>query len=245
MSEEKRKLKGLKYEQDFFGDSSKLYGENFLEKQDGEKLIDPITNKPVAAPFEETHGDRIFGALADALTEKADDPEETKREYEELLKKDKEYAEYRNELHDDVISYGGKSDTGLFTDIMGINTEQVDSDSQKHAVTEFQTQERKLQESIKKEEEEYKHNFEKLTEKIAEQEKILNEVTEKFNSCKDKEEKIKLYHQVHEEMNKLIEISSNYGQAVQNSDTTSVIDSLSSYDYGYDEDSTRKYIKDL
>lgn len=225
MSEEKRKLKGLKYEQDFFGDSSKLYGENFLEKQDGEKLIDPITKKPVAAPFEETHGDRIFGALADALTEKADDPEETKREYEKMMEQQENKS----------------SDFG----IGGLKQEIVDSDSQKHAVTEFQTQERKLQEVIKKEEDEYKHNFEKLSEKIAEQEKILNDVTEKFNSCKDKEEKIKLYHQVHEEMNKLIEISSNYGQAVQNSDTTSVIDSLSSYDYGYDEDSTRKYIKDL
>lgn len=226
MSEEKRKLKGLKYEQDFFGDSSKLYGENFLEKQDGEKLIDPITGKPIAVSFEETHGDRIFGALADALTEKADDPEDIQREYDEMIKQQQE-----NKSSDFSIG--------------GLKQEQTDSDSQKHAVTEFQTQERKLQEAIKKEEGEYKHNFEKLTEKIAEQEKILNEVSEKFNSCKDKEEKIKLYHQVHEEMNKLIEISSNYGQAVQNSDTTSVIDSLSSYDYGYDEGSTRKYIKDL
>lgn len=235
MSEEKRKLKGLKYEQDFFGDSSKLYGENFLEKQDGEKLIDPITNKPVAAPFEETHSNRIFGALADASTEKADDPEEIQREYEKMMKKNTE----------EISGFLTKIGVPHEVRFGGLKQEQVDSDSQKHAVTEFQTQERKLQEAIKKEEEEYKHNFEKLSEKIAEQEKILNEVTEKFNLCKDKEEKIKLYHQVHEEMNKLIEISSDYGQAVQNSDTTSVIDSLSSYDYGYDEDSTRKYIKDL
>jgi hypothetical protein len=226
MSEEKRKLKGIKYEQDFFGDSSKVYGEKYLETPDGEKLIDPITNKPITKSFEETHGDRIFGALADALTEKADDPEEIQREYDEMVKREQENQ---------------KTDFG----IGGLKQESVDSDSQKHAVTEFQTQEQKLQESIKKEEEEYKHNFEKLSEKIAEQEKILNEVTEKFNTCKDKEEKIKLYHQVHEEMNKLIEISSNYGQAVQSSDTSSVIESLSSYDYGYDEGSTRKYIKDL
>jgi len=234
---EDKKLKGIEYEQDFLGDSSKLYGEEFLKDKEGELVIDPITNKPVAASFMETHGDRIFGALEDALTQKADDPEETKREYEQLLEKDKDYAEYLKDLD------------GRVTEFRGTPEEVVDKFHKtmvnEHANNEFESQEDTLKEDIKKEEEEYKQYFEELTEKIAEQEKILTEVTEKFNTCQDKEEKIKLYHQVHEEMNKLIEVSSNYGAAVQNSDTNEVIDALSSYDNNYDEDATRKYIKDL
>jgi hypothetical protein len=208
------------------GDSAKVYGENYLKGKDGEDIIDPITKKAIAAPFMDTHGDRIFGDLFAAASEKADDPEQIQKDYDEMI------AQQQN------IPV-----TPL--NVMGLSEELLENDSQVHASNAFIQQESDYYKQMEKEREEYKYNFDKLTEKISEQEKILEEVTEKFNACKDKDEKIKLFHEVHAEMNKLVEISSNYGQAVTGSDTSSVIDSLSSYDNNYDESATRKYIKDL
>jgi septal ring factor EnvC (AmiA/AmiB activator) len=203
------------------GDSAQFYGEEYDERFG----VDPLTNKKVANPFMETHGNRIFEDLMGAAQEKADDPEQIQREYDEMMK--------------------NQQNQQPTIDIMGLNQESQENDSQIHAVKEFSQQEIDFNKQIQKENEEYKFNLDKLTEKINEQEKILAEVTEKFNNCKDKDEKIKLFHDVHFEMNKLMEISSNWGQAVQASDTSSVVDSLSAYDYGYDEDSERKVIKEL
>ena len=203
--QETKKLKEIKYTTEFVGDSSKLYGEDFLKDEKGELVIDPITKKPVAASFMETHGDRIFDILSEAASEKADSIEDTLKDFEELK----------------------------------------DFNLSDHVDTTFESQESSLSQQIAKEQEEYKGSLEDFEKSLADQEKKLNDVTEKFNSCEDKEEKIKLYHEVHEEMNILIGLASNYGKVVEKSDTSSVIDSLSAYDENYDESSTRKYIKDV
>lgn len=218
---EDKTLRGIEYNQDFLGDSSKVYGEEGMLDENGEPVIDPITKTPVIAPFMETHGDRIFGALEDALTQAPDDdmPELTPEQFKQLES--------------------------------GVPLEDILDDSKEitmienHAQIEFAKQEEALQKAIKQEEDDYRKNFETLTDKIAEQEEVVKKITDKFNSCEDKEEKIKLFYEVHEEMNKLIEISSNVGSAVQNCDTSDIVGSLSSYDNDYDEDATRKYIKDL
>lgn len=203
------------------GDSAQFYGENYDERFG----VDPLTNKRVANPFMETHGTRIFEDLFSAAQEKADDPKQITKEYEELVK--------------------NQQNQQTPIDIMSLNQESQENDSQIHAVKEFSQQEIDFNKQIQKENEEYKFSLDKLTEKINEQEKILAKVTEKFNNCRDKDEKIKLFHDINFEMNKLLEISSNWGQAVQTSDTSSVVDSLSAYDYGYDEGSERKVIKNL
>jgi septal ring factor EnvC (AmiA/AmiB activator) len=203
------------------GDSAQFYGEEYDERFG----VDSLTGKTVAKPFMETHGSRIFEDLMGAAQEKADDPEQIQREYDEMMK--------------------NQQNQQPTIDIMGLNQESQENDSQIHAVKEFSQQEIDFNKQIQKENEEYKFNLDKLTEKINEQEKILAEVTEKFNNCKDKDKKIKLFHEVNAEMNKLMEISSNWGQAVQASDTSSVVDSLSAYDNNYDEGTERKVIKEL
>ena len=215
-----KKLNGLEYGDNYVGDSSKLYGEEFVLNKNGETEIDPITNKPIASSFMDTHGDRIFGALSEAATEKADDHEDIQREYDQMI---------RNQS------------------IPDLNVETLDTASQKYAADEFSKQEQFFQEIIKQEEDEYKSAFTKLSEKLADQERLLNEITDKFNKHdpNDKEGKIKLYQRVHEEMNKLVNMSYNYGRVVEHSDTHEMVGSLSSYDTNYNPESVNKYIKEL
>lgn len=229
-----KKLEGLSYEKDFFGDSSKIYGEKYLKNNYGENEIDPLTNTPISDSFEETHGDRIFGALIEASKEKADDQNEISREYDEMMKQECEYREKIKNIVDD-------------SQIVGLKQESLDSDSQKHASIVFNEQENELQKTIRREEEEYKHNFEKLCEKIKNQEGLLNELTDKFNNHdpNDKVGKIELYHKVHEAMNELVRISYNFGSSIQNNNSDEVIGSLSAYDSNYNEDCVKKYIKEL
>ena len=132
-------------------------------------------------------------------------------------------------------------------DLVGLKEESLDTDGQKHASEAFTTQERHLQQIMEQEREDYKDSFEKLSEKIDAQEKLLNEVTDKFNNhdTNDKDGKIKLYKEVHEAMGELIRISYNYGRSIENNDTGSTIGSLSSYDTQYDEDCVKKYIKEV
>lgn len=167
-----------------------------------------------------------MSSLFKAASEKADDPEEIQKEFEEL--------------------YGNKQpEQPQIPNLMCLDQEIQSTNSQKHAVGEFSKQESVYNEQIQKEVSEYKDNFDKLSEKIKEQEKILTEVTEKFNNCMDKDEKIKLFENVNEEMCKLVAISYNYGNAVQKSDVSYIIDTLSAYDWGYDENQERKIIKKL
>ena len=230
-----KELTGISYEKDFLGDSSKLYGEEYLVNSNGDVEIDPLTNKPIAASYMETNGDRIFNALFDAASEKADDPEEIAREYEKMVT---EQAEYRDELQNRV-------DNQL--ELGGLKQESLDTVGQKHASDVFNKQERHFQQIMEQEREEYKDNFEKLTEKITVQEKILNEVTERFNNHdpNDKEGKIELYNEIHRVMNELVTISYNYGRSIDNIDTDDAIGSLSAYDTFHNEGDVNKYIKEL
>ncbi len=230
-----KELTGISYEKDFLGDSSKLYGEEYLVNSNGDVEIDPLTNKPITASYMETNGDRIFNALFDAASEKADDPEEITREYEKIVM---EQAEYREELQN-------RLDNQL--ELGGLKQESLDTVGQKHASDVFSDQERQFQHIMEQEREEYMGNFDELSEKIAEQEKLLNEVTERFNSHdpNDKEGKIKLYNEIHEAMNELVTISYNYGKSIENTDTNDAIGSLSAYDNSHNVGGVNKYIKEL
>ncbi len=230
-----KELTGISYEKDFLGDSSKLYGEEYLVNSNGDVEIDPLTNKPITASYMETNGDRILNALFDAVSEKADDPEEITREYEKMVI---DQAEYREDLQNRV-------DNQL--ELGGLKQESLDTVGQKHASDVFNKQERHFQQIMGQEREDYVGNFDELSKKIAEQEKILNEVTERFNNHdpNDKEGKIELYNEIHKVMNELVTISYNYGRSIDNIGTDDVIGSLSAYDTSHNEGDENKYIKEL
>jgi len=217
----KRKLKGIKYTDKEYISSDNLYGEEYVVDRDGNAQIDSETKKPISKPFMESHGVRIFDALFDASSEPADD--ETPEEIEnELSKNDPNYIN-NNEItngnltEDDVSSFIEKA----------FENDLVNTSKQ-----------------MQKEKEEYKQHFDKQQYRILKQEAVVKYITDKFNECSDKDEKIKLYHDVIKETAKLSEMSADVGGEVEKTDMSGILDSMKAYEK-YDDNSKKKHVKKL
>lgn len=201
----------------------------------GRPLVDD-KGKPIFKPYSKTEGKRIWDRLMALRDSKADKPlpKLTPAQENQLVNAPTNTVERLNMLND------------LLGDTNTKQTKVSDKELiETHVEKSFSGQYDEYQKQVDKEVEEYKDNFMVLSEKLAKQEETLQDALTTFNNEKDAKKKIELFTKVNEEMKKLQEITENFGKAIQNTNTEEVVDALSSYDYGYDEDTKRKVIKNL
>lgn len=109
----------------------------------------------------------------------------------------------------------------------------------------FETQEEKHVDNLKKENEEYQKDFNKLSKAIRDKENELSELVKQFNESDDPDQKNHIYSQIVIEMREIRRISENFGASVKNTDVDEVVEALRYYDEVYDEEVVRKVIKSL
>lgn len=191
--------------------------EKYHKDKEGNLIIDPITKKPVALPFMETIGASIMDNLDNLSKLEADD--------DMPLLDDESFEKLQR----------------------GIPLEEIQKESEdaKEVVqNEFKEQEERYKSQIELEREHYQEHFKKIADELTESERELSELTDKFNKSQDKDEKIKLYAEIHAKLNEVYGGYADVGSEIKQTDTSSVVDSLSAYDYGYDEKGERKIIKE-
>ena len=234
--EEDKELKGIKKTSEFVGDSTKLYGEEYMD----DKFIDEEgKSKKISKPFEETHGKRIWAALAEALQGKADKPMPImSQKQEKALLTPELQKENRREMLDDLL---GDTNSKIKSSI----TESTDDVVRKHTEKEFAKQSTEYEKSVRNEIDAYKDTFDALSAKIADKEDDLEKIVEIFNASKDPKEKIELYAKITQLMKDIQGVAENFGTEIEITGQDSVVKGLANYDEFYDEAQKRKYIKDL